>query len=149
MNFFAVAGEHIIVALSENLIQKPYYERNFPSDRYPSYEEARKYVRLVLVSHHFSQGSIEPNLPAAIDVGGMHIKSANLSALPHVKKFSFNRNNNFNNKKIINYRISGIFWTMLSMVQYFSVLVQMQKVHKSLLPYSREFCDHFQNLNKK
>lgn len=83
-NFFAVFGEHILVWLSENLIQKPYYARNFPNDQYPSYEETRQRVALVLVSHHFSQGSMEPNLPAAIDVGGMHIKPANLSALPNV-----------------------------------------------------------------
>lgn len=84
VNFFAVAGEHIIVLMSETLIQRPYYDRNFPNDQYPSYEEARKNVALVLVAHHFSQGSMEPNLPGAVDVGGMHIMPANISALPKV-----------------------------------------------------------------
>lgn len=86
VNFGASAMEHMLYWTLDYLIQKPYYEKNFPVDRYPSYDDAKRNVRMILAAHHFSQGSIDANLPAVVNVGGMHIKSANASVLPQVTK---------------------------------------------------------------
>ncbi|XP_055836955.1 UDP-glycosyltransferase UGT5-like [Episyrphus balteatus] len=54
--------------------QKSLYEYNFPSDKYPSFDEVKKNVSLVLVNHHFSQGPIRPNVPGLIEIGGIQVK---------------------------------------------------------------------------
>ncbi|XP_055537534.1 UDP-glucosyltransferase 2-like [Wyeomyia smithii] len=55
--------------------QKPYYDWNFPSDRYPSYAEVRKNVSLVLLNTHFSHGGARPYLQNMVEVGGLQIKT--------------------------------------------------------------------------
>jgi glucuronosyltransferase len=47
---------------------------NFPSDKYPSFSEAKRNVALVLSNHHFSEGAIRPHLPNMVEVGGLTIK---------------------------------------------------------------------------
>ncbi|XP_053688667.1 UDP-glycosyltransferase UGT5-like [Sabethes cyaneus] len=54
--------------------QKPYYDWNFPSDRYPSYAEVRRNVSLVLLNTHFSHGGARPYLQNMVEVGGLQIK---------------------------------------------------------------------------
>lgn len=51
-----------------------YYRQNFAEEKYPSFQEAKKNVALVLVNSHFSQANVRPYLPNLIEVGGMHIK---------------------------------------------------------------------------
>lgn len=50
------------------------YNQNFPSDKYPTYGEAKKSVALVLINSHFSQTGTRPYLQNVIEVGGMHIQ---------------------------------------------------------------------------
>lgn len=57
------------------LAYSDFYTRNFPPQHYPSLDEMRKNVSLVLVNSHFSQGNPRPYVPAMIEVGGLHIKS--------------------------------------------------------------------------
>lgn len=83
LNFGAVIGEHVLAAVLERYLSRPNYEKYFPSDQYVSYDEARKNVALVLVSHHFSLGPPQPYLPGMVEVGGMHIK-ADPQPLPEV-----------------------------------------------------------------
>lgn len=52
-----------------------FYDTNFPPSKYPSLDEMRKNVSLVLINSHFSQGNPRPYVPAMIDVGGLHIKT--------------------------------------------------------------------------
>ncbi|XP_055919866.1 UDP-glycosyltransferase UGT5-like [Eupeodes corollae] len=54
--------------------QEMYYRANFPSDRYPSLDTMMKNVSLVFTASHFSQGPIRPNVPALVEIGGIHIK---------------------------------------------------------------------------
>lgn len=74
VNFFAIGMETVFTVVTEYYIQKPAYDKHFPSPQYPSMFEARKNISLVLVNHYFSQGSMEAYLPNVIEVGGMHIK---------------------------------------------------------------------------
>lgn len=85
MNFLAITIETAMSYAIDYMVLDPIYRRHFPSDRYPSMFELRKNVSLVLVNHHFSEGSIEAYLPAIIEVGGMHINSK-INPLPKVCK---------------------------------------------------------------
>ncbi|XP_062553019.1 UDP-glycosyltransferase UGT5-like [Armigeres subalbatus] len=62
-----------------NIIQhitKPYYESNFPAEKgYPSYEQAKLDVSLVLLNSYFTQSVPRPYLPNMVEVGGLQIKS--------------------------------------------------------------------------
>ncbi|XP_055537531.1 UDP-glucosyltransferase 2-like [Wyeomyia smithii] len=52
-----------------------YYRNNFPSEKgFPSYEEAKLNVSLLMYNSHFTQTSPRPLLPNAIEVGGLQIK---------------------------------------------------------------------------
>lgn len=50
------------------------FSKIFPTENFPSYDEVRNNVSLVLVSSHFSQGRVRPLLPNVIEVGGLQIK---------------------------------------------------------------------------
>ncbi|XP_055846289.1 UDP-glycosyltransferase UGT5-like [Episyrphus balteatus] len=50
------------------------YNEIFPASDYPAFEEAKKKVSLVLFNYHFTDGLIRPNVPAAIECGGIQIK---------------------------------------------------------------------------
>ncbi|XP_055846144.1 UDP-glycosyltransferase UGT5-like [Episyrphus balteatus] len=69
---------NVFEILLVNNIQQSYqadlYNKNFPADKYPSFEEMKKNVSLVLTNSHFSQGTIRPNVPALIEIGGIQIK---------------------------------------------------------------------------
>lgn len=88
MNFFAVSVEHLMAFGFDYFWYEPYYRKNFPSTDYPSYDEAKKNVSLVLVNSHFSEGSSEAYLPGMVEVGGMHIES-NPKPLPNVNMIFF------------------------------------------------------------
>lgn len=75
INFFAVSAENLFSYGFDYFWHEPHYAKNFPSDKYVSFDEARKNISLVLVNHHFSQGAMEAYLPNMVEVGGMHIKS--------------------------------------------------------------------------
>lgn len=63
---------------------EPEFRRNFPPEQsYPSFDEAKKNVALVLVSSHFSQNGPTVNFPSLVEVSGMHIKK-NADPLPEV-----------------------------------------------------------------
>uniref|UniRef100_A0A336LLK7 CSON001318 protein n=1 Tax=Culicoides sonorensis TaxID=179676 RepID=A0A336LLK7_CULSO len=73
-NLLIVAGEKLI-GMYLTYLNRIYYESNFPSEKYPSYDEVRKNVSLLLVNEHFSQGVVRPNLPNVIEVSGLQIPS--------------------------------------------------------------------------
>lgn len=75
INFIAISAESLLLSGFEYFWYEPYYAKNFPNDKYPSYDEAKKNVSLILVNTHFSEGSLEAYLPGMVQVGGMHIKS--------------------------------------------------------------------------
>ncbi|XP_058066943.1 UDP-glycosyltransferase UGT5-like [Anopheles bellator] len=71
---FLVAGIENAVSAASAHFQAAYYERNFPSDRYPPYADVRKNASLVLLNTHFSQTMPRPYLPNMVEVGGLQIK---------------------------------------------------------------------------
>ncbi|KFB48223.1 AGAP007588-PA-like protein [Anopheles sinensis] len=73
-NFLFSGVENVISAIT-SYAQASYYERFFPSDRYPTYGDVRKNVSLVLLNTHFSQAIPRPYLPNVVEVGGLQIKA--------------------------------------------------------------------------
>lgn len=82
-NIFALMFEFVFQIVLDYFINEPYYVKNFPSDKYPSFTEMKKEISLVLVNNHFSTGTIEASLPALVEVGGLQMKN-DYSALPKV-----------------------------------------------------------------
>uniref|UniRef100_A0A1B0CNS8 Putative udp-glucoronosyl and udp-glucosyl transferase n=1 Tax=Lutzomyia longipalpis TaxID=7200 RepID=A0A1B0CNS8_LUTLO len=67
--------------------ERIYYEENFPSPKYRSYEEMKKNVSLYFVNDHFSITLPRAYLPSVIPVGGLNINS-NPDTLPKdIKQF--------------------------------------------------------------
>ncbi|XP_065093027.1 UDP-glucosyltransferase 2-like [Ochlerotatus camptorhynchus] len=55
---------------------QPYYDYNFPAEKgFPSYEEAKRNVSLVMFNSYFTQTVPRPYLPNMVEVGGLQIKS--------------------------------------------------------------------------
>ncbi|XP_059622469.1 UDP-glucosyltransferase 2-like [Phlebotomus argentipes] len=73
-NFAFVAVEKFIWAII-NWREKIYYEHNFPSPKYKTYEEMKKNVSLIFVNDHFSVSPSKAFVPNVIPVGGLHVKT--------------------------------------------------------------------------
>lgn len=73
-NFAGATAMTGIFKIITCILFEPEYRRSFPSELYPSFEEAKKNVALVLVSSHFSQNAPFPSFPSLIEVGGMQTK---------------------------------------------------------------------------
>lgn len=66
--------EVLLMEVMNRWYYEPIYQQEFPSDRgHPTFAEAKKNVALVLVTQHFSQGPPTANLPALVEVSGLHI----------------------------------------------------------------------------
>lgn len=75
-NFLFYVFEYFVGEIVDRFFNEPYYDANFPASKnYPTYEEVKKNVSLVLLNHHFSQGSVRAYVPNMIEVSGMHIKN--------------------------------------------------------------------------
>ncbi|XP_055841744.1 UDP-glycosyltransferase UGT5-like [Episyrphus balteatus] len=82
MGFFDRLKNFLFIVFFENGIEEIYgqwrqsvlYRENFPSEKYPSYENMKKNVSLVFINHHFSQSPIRPDVPTMIEIGGIQIK---------------------------------------------------------------------------
>ncbi|GAB0095707.1 hypothetical protein DMENIID0001_111230 [Sergentomyia squamirostris] len=73
INFLIVGMEFLMIQYVRSL-DRAYYESNFPPEKYPTYEEAIKKVSLLLVNNHVSQGAPRANVPAIVEIGGVHIE---------------------------------------------------------------------------
>lgn len=75
--------ERILYGLND-MEQRKYYNTLFPADKYPSYDEMKRNISLILVNHHFiSQGPIRPNVPGIVEIGGVQLKQK-ADPLPNV-----------------------------------------------------------------
>lgn len=72
---FLLIGIEVIFAMYQDYMNRIYYESNFPSDIYPSFDVVRRNASLLLVNDHFSQGNVRPTLPNVIEVSGLQIDS--------------------------------------------------------------------------
>lgn len=51
------------------------YSELFPSDKsFPSLKEMEKNISLIFCNSHFTEGSVRPNVPAVIEIGGIQVK---------------------------------------------------------------------------
>lgn len=73
LNALFVTGETLVWKLLTMYFMEPTYRQFYPSDEYPSFDEARKSVALVMVTQHFSQEAPMLSFPSLIEVSGMHI----------------------------------------------------------------------------
>lgn len=79
MNFFQrvsnflVTGMTALLSQYQEYLNERYYNAYFTSDKYPSYDMAKKNIALLLVNDHFTQGSVRPLLPNTIEVSGLQV----------------------------------------------------------------------------
>lgn len=83
INFVGSVAMTAIFRALHFFVLEPEYRYNFPPDRYPSFEVARKNVALVLVTSHMSQYGPTALFPSIIEVGGMQTKK-HADPLPEV-----------------------------------------------------------------
>lgn len=55
--------------------QRELYNSNFPNPTYPSYDDVKKNVSLILTNDYLTAGKVRPNLPTLVQIGGIQIKS--------------------------------------------------------------------------
>jgi len=73
-NFVIHCMEFLITNAVIYFVMKPLHKQHFPPDKYPSFEDAKRNVSLVLINSHFSQGTPTALVPGMIEFSGMHIK---------------------------------------------------------------------------
>lgn len=82
--FIGYTIEYAVVLIANNFVHETVYANHFPSARgYPTFDEMKRNVSLVLVNHHFSQGDFRPLYPNIVDIGGIQIR-AKPKPLPRV-----------------------------------------------------------------
>lgn len=82
--FIAYTVEFFITAYVNQFMFQPFYDEYFPSSKhYPSFDEVRKNVSLILTNTHFAEGNVRPALPNLIEILGVHIKEE-VEPLPQV-----------------------------------------------------------------
>lgn len=84
MNVLGSMVEFIVIEITNRFVHQRYYELHFPAaENYPSFDEVKRNVSLVLVNDHFSEGVIRPNMPNFRGIAGIHINRVP-NALPSV-----------------------------------------------------------------
>lgn len=74
--FIGYMVEFCITTGVELFVQEKFYEEHFPAAKnFPTFDEVRKNVSLILVNSHFSEGIVRPHLPNLVEIGGIQIKS--------------------------------------------------------------------------
>lgn len=72
-NFCMQCIESIVTAGAERFVYEPVYVQHFGVSG-SNYAAAKRRISLVLVNSHLSLGAAAPQMPAMIDVGGLHVK---------------------------------------------------------------------------
>lgn len=74
-NFILYLMEYVMSLCFDYFIIEPYYYELFPTEKgYPTFEEVKRNVSLVLINHHFSLGGIRPMVPNFVEISGVHAK---------------------------------------------------------------------------
>uniref|UniRef100_A0A1L8E1B0 Putative udp-glucoronosyl and udp-glucosyl transferase n=2 Tax=Nyssomyia neivai TaxID=330878 RepID=A0A1L8E1B0_9DIPT len=72
---FLITGIEKVMWTYINYREKEYYDFNFPSPKYKTYDEMKKNISLFFVNDHFSVNAPRPTVPGVVEVAGLHIKS--------------------------------------------------------------------------
>ncbi|XP_070166542.1 UDP-glucosyltransferase 2-like [Polyergus mexicanus] len=67
-------------------VQDEIIRKHFGHDM-PGVREIESKIALILINSHFSLNGIQPKIPAAVDVGGLHIQDEGLTLQPDVEKW--------------------------------------------------------------
>lgn len=77
--------EYVFTAYMNYVVFEQFYSEHFPAAKnYPTFDEVKRNVSLILINTHFSEGRIRPILPNLIEVSGVHLKEKP-NPLPKVK----------------------------------------------------------------
>lgn len=72
--FIAYTIEFCIATYVNQFYFEPFYNQHFPASKdFPTFDEVKKNVSLIMTNTHFAEGNIRPALPNLIEVGGVHI----------------------------------------------------------------------------
>lgn len=83
--FIAYTIEFFLTTYVNHFYFETFYNKHFPASRnFPTFDEVKKNVSLIMTNTYFAEGNIRPSLPALIEVGGAHIKETS-NPLPKVK----------------------------------------------------------------
>lgn len=83
--FVAYTVEFFIGCYMNQFYFEAFYDKHFPASKnFPTFDEVRQNVSLIMTNTHFAEGNIRPALPNLIEVGGAHIKETP-NPLPKVK----------------------------------------------------------------
>lgn len=75
VEFLFYTAEFIVTKIVDYYVHEPHYREYFPSEKgYPTFDEVKQNVSLLLINDHFSQGKPRPYLPNMIEVSGIHMK---------------------------------------------------------------------------
>lgn len=86
--FIEYVFEYFYVSYTNHFLFQQFYDEHFGSiDNFPTFDEVKKNVSLIMTNTHFSEGTIRPALPNLIEVGGLHIKETP-NPLPKVRTTS-------------------------------------------------------------
>lgn len=73
--FIEYTVEYIYVTCENYFLFETFYDEHFGAiENFPTFDEVKKNVSLILTNTHFSEGTIRPALPNLIEIGGVHIK---------------------------------------------------------------------------
>lgn len=73
--FIEYVVEYLYVMHTNYFIFERFYDEHFATiEHFPTFDEVKKNVSLVLTNTHFSEGTLRPALPNLIEIGGIHIK---------------------------------------------------------------------------
>lgn len=84
--FIAFTVEFCLTTYVNHFYFDTFYNKHFPASKnFPTLDEVRKNVSLIMTNTHFAEGNIRPALPNLIEVGGAHIKET-ANPLPKVNR---------------------------------------------------------------
>lgn len=76
INVLGFVFEYVVTEIMNYFLHEPYYEMNFPATKnYPSFDEVKRNVSLVLVNDHFSEGTVRAYMPNIKEIAGIQTKS--------------------------------------------------------------------------
>lgn len=74
-SFIEYTVEFLYVVHTNYFVFEPFYHEHFATiENFPTFDEVKKNVSLVLTNTHFSEGTLRPSLPALVEIGGIHIR---------------------------------------------------------------------------
>lgn len=89
IRFVEYAFEFSYITYLNYFYFEPFYNEHFAKiENFPTFNDIKKNVSLILTNTHFSEGIVRPLLPNLIEIGGVQLKEKT-DPLPNVRYFSY------------------------------------------------------------